>query len=62
MLKGGSSRKAKEAQAAAAAAAAAAASAASSATVQVRIILDDGTSHVLTRSIDGRNEPVCVVF
>ncbi|KAH0436890.1 hypothetical protein IEQ34_026321 [Dendrobium chrysotoxum] len=58
ILKGGSSKKAKEAQAAAAAAAAAAASAASSATVQVRIILDDGTSHVLTRSIDGRNEPV----
>lgn len=56
--KGGSSRKAKEAAAAAAQAAAAAASAASSATVQVRILLDDGTSHVLTRSIDGRNEPV----
>ncbi|KAG0461172.1 hypothetical protein HPP92_021469 [Vanilla planifolia] len=58
ILKGGSSKKAKEAQAAAAAAAAAAASAASSATVQVRIILDDGTSHVLTRSLEGRNEPV----
>ncbi|XP_077251027.1 transducin/WD40 repeat-like superfamily protein [Tasmannia lanceolata] len=56
--KGGSSRKAKEAAAAAAQAAAAAASAASAATVQVRILLDDGTSHVLTRSIDGRNEPV----
>ncbi|KAL5989921.1 hypothetical protein ACLOJK_010816 [Asimina triloba] len=56
--KGGSSRKAKEAAAAAAQAAAAAASAASSATVQVRILLDDGTSHVLTRSIDGRSEPV----
>lgn len=58
ILKGGSSKKVKEAQAAAAAAAAAAASAASSATVQVRIVLDDGSSHVLTRSIDGRNEPV----
>uniref|UniRef100_A0A1D1YS86 p21-activated protein kinase-interacting protein 1-like n=1 Tax=Anthurium amnicola TaxID=1678845 RepID=A0A1D1YS86_9ARAE len=57
-LKGGSSRKAKEAAAAAAQAAAAAASAASAATVQVRILLDDGTSHVLTRSIDGRSEPV----
>ncbi|PKA61241.1 hypothetical protein AXF42_Ash006138 [Apostasia shenzhenica] len=58
ILKGASSKKAKEAQAAAAAAAAVAASAASSATVQVRIILDDGTSHVMTRSIEGRNEPV----
>lgn len=56
VIKGGSSKKAKEA--AAAAAAAAAASAASAATVQVRIILDDGTSHVLSRSIDGRSEPV----
>ncbi|KAL5732040.1 hypothetical protein ACHQM5_004703 [Ranunculus cassubicifolius] len=56
--KGGSSRKAKEAAAAAQAAAAAAASAASSATVQVRILLEDGTSNVLTRSIEGRNEPV----
>ncbi|KAI3996980.1 hypothetical protein MKX01_021256 [Papaver californicum] len=56
--KPGSSRKAKEAAAAAAQAAAAAASAASSATVQVRIILDDGTSNILTRSIDGRSEPV----
>ncbi|KAJ4981662.1 hypothetical protein NE237_032499 [Protea cynaroides] len=56
--KGGSSRKAKEAAAAAAQAAVAAASAASAATVQVRIILDDGTSNTLTRSIDGRNEPV----
>lgn len=56
--KGGSSRKAKEAAAAAAQAAAAAASAASSATVQVRILLDDGTSNVICRSIDGRNEPV----
>lgn len=57
VIKGGSSKKAKEA--AAAAAAAAAASAASATTVQVRIILDDGTSHVLSRSIDGRSEPVC---
>ncbi|KAF6135206.1 hypothetical protein GIB67_035277 [Kingdonia uniflora] len=57
--KGGSSRKAKEAAAAAAqAAAAAAASAASAATVQVRILLEDGTSNVLTRSIEGRSEPV----
>ncbi|KAF8390819.1 hypothetical protein HHK36_023118 [Tetracentron sinense] len=56
--KGGSSRKAKEAAAAAAQAAAAAATAASAATVEVRILLDDGTSHVLIMSIDGRNEPV----
>ncbi|KAJ4843544.1 hypothetical protein Tsubulata_007960 [Turnera subulata] len=56
--KGGSSRKAKEAAAAAAQAAAAAASAASSATVQVRILLDDGTSNILMRSIGGRSEPV----
>lgn len=62
ILKGGSSKKAKEAAAAAAQAAAAAASAASSATVQVRILLDDGTSHVLTRSIGGRNEPVSAAF
>ncbi|KNA14896.1 hypothetical protein SOVF_102910 [Spinacia oleracea] len=53
--KGGSSRKAKEA---AAAAAAAAASAASSASVQVRIVLDDGTSNILMRSIGERSEPV----
>lgn len=58
--KGGSSRKAKEAAAAAAQAAAAAASAASTATVQVRILLDDGTSNVICRSIDGRNEPVWI--
>ncbi|ONM39781.1 Transducin/WD40 repeat-like superfamily protein [Zea mays] len=58
VVKGGSSKKAKEAAAAAAQAAAAAASAASAATVQVRILLDDGTAHVLQRSIDGRNEPV----
>lgn len=56
--KGSSSRKAKEAAAAAAQAAAAAASAASAAGVQVRIILDDGTSNVLMRSVGGRNEPV----
>ncbi|CAA0404633.1 unnamed protein product [Arabidopsis thaliana] len=55
--KGGSSRKAKEA-AAAAAQAAAAASAASSASVQVRILLDDGTSNILMRSVGGRSEPV----
>ncbi|XP_010241186.1 PREDICTED: uncharacterized protein LOC104585868 [Nelumbo nucifera] len=58
MPKGGSSKKAKEAAAAAAQAAAAVASAASAATVQVRILLDDGTSNILTRSIDGRSEPV----
>ncbi|XP_042384087.1 uncharacterized protein LOC121976139 isoform X1 [Zingiber officinale] len=58
LIKGGSSKKAKEAAAAQAAAAAAAASAASSATVQVRILLDDGTSHVMTRSIEGRSDPV----
>lgn len=56
--KGGSSRKAKEAAAAAAQAAAAAASAASAANVQVRILLDDGTSNILMRSIGGRSEPV----
>lgn len=56
--KGGSSRKAKEAAAAAAQAAAVAASAASAASVQVRILLDDGTSNILMRSIDGRSEPV----
>ncbi|XP_010454796.1 PREDICTED: uncharacterized protein LOC104736495 [Camelina sativa] len=55
--KSGSSRKAKEA-AAAAAQAAAAASAASSASVQVRILLDDGTSNILMRSVGGRSEPV----
>lgn len=56
----GSSRKAKEAAAAAAQAAAAAASAASSASVQVRILLDDGTSNIFSTSIGGRGEPVCV--
>ncbi|KAK6930633.1 hypothetical protein RJ641_004727, partial [Dillenia turbinata] len=56
--KGGLSRKAKEAAAAAAQAAAAAASAASAASVQVRILLDDGTSNILMRSIAGHSEPV----
>ncbi|KAK4763822.1 hypothetical protein SAY87_013260 [Trapa incisa] len=56
--KAGSSRKAKEAAAAAAQAAAAAASAASSASVQVRILLDDGTSNILMRSVGSRSEPV----
>lgn len=56
--KGGSSRKAKEAAAAAAQAAAAASSAAAAASVQVRILLDDGTSNILMRSIGGRSEPV----
>ncbi|KAM1684108.1 hypothetical protein TB2_034806 [Malus domestica] len=56
--KGGSSRKAKEAAAAAAQAAAAAASAASAANVQVRILLDDGTSNILMRSIGARSDPV----
>ena len=59
--KGGSSRKAKEA-AAAAAQAAAAANAASSASVQVRILLDDGTSNILMRSVGGRSEPVCILY
>ncbi|KAL1802179.1 hypothetical protein ACET3Z_030826 [Daucus carota] len=54
----GGSRKAKEAAAVAAQAAAAAASAASSASVQVRILLDDGTSNILMRSIGGHSEPV----
>ncbi|PIN25608.1 G-protein beta subunit-like protein (contains WD40 repeats) [Handroanthus impetiginosus] len=53
--KGSSSRKAKEAAAAAAQAAAAAASAASSASVQVRILLDDGTSNILMRSVGSRS-------
>ncbi|KAK6119119.1 hypothetical protein DH2020_047127 [Rehmannia glutinosa] len=56
--KGSSSRKAKEAAAAAAQAAALAASAASSASVQVRILLDDGTSNILMRSVGSRSEPV----
>ncbi|KAK4273344.1 hypothetical protein QN277_021766 [Acacia crassicarpa] len=55
--KGGSSRKAKEA-AAAQAAAAAAASVASTGSVQVRILLDDGTSNILMRSVGARSEPV----
>ncbi|KAJ9141501.1 hypothetical protein P3X46_032034 [Hevea brasiliensis] len=57
--KGVLSRKAKEAAVAAAqAAAAAAASAASAASVQVRILLDDGTSNILMRSVGSRSEPV----
>ncbi|XAR56203.1 hypothetical protein NMG60_11036585 [Bertholletia excelsa] len=56
--KGSSSKKAKEAAAAAAQAAAAAASAASSASVQVRILLDDGTSNIFMRSVGTRSEPV----
>lgn len=55
--KGSSSKRAKEA-AAAQAAAAAAAAAASTASVQVRILLDDGTSNILMRSVGARNEPV----
>ncbi|KAL2345556.1 hypothetical protein Fmac_006841 [Flemingia macrophylla] len=54
--KGSSSRRAKEA--AAAQQAAAAAAAASTASVQVRIVLDDGTSNILMRSVGARNEPV----
>ncbi|KAI4310907.1 hypothetical protein MLD38_035851 [Melastoma candidum] len=56
--KGGSSRKAKEAALAAAQAAAAAASAASAASVQVRILLDDGTSNILMKSVGSRSELV----
>lgn len=55
--KGSSSRRAKEA-AAAQQAAAAAAAAASTASVQVRILLDDGTSNILMRSVGTRSEPV----
>ena len=58
----GGSRKAKEAAAVAAQAAAAAASAASSASVQVRILLDDGTSNILMRSIGGHSEPGSLLF
>eukprot|EP00252_Welwitschia_mirabilis_P011688 TRINITY_DN26048_c0_g1_i1.p1 TRINITY_DN26048_c0_g1~~TRINITY_DN26048_c0_g1_i1.p1 ORF type:complete len:887 (-),score=227.22 TRINITY_DN26048_c0_g1_i1:187-2643(-) len=54
----GSTKKAREAARAAAQAAADAASLASSATVQVRILLDDGSSNVLTKSIEGRSDPV----
>ncbi|TKY61627.1 U3 small nucleolar RNA-associated protein 12 [Spatholobus suberectus] len=54
--KGSSSKRAKEA--AAAQAAAAAAAAASTASVQVRILLDDGTSNILMRSVGARSEPV----
>ncbi|KAL0364933.1 UNVERIFIED_CONTAM: TSET complex member tstF [Sesamum angustifolium] len=56
--KGSSSRKAKGAAAAAAQAAATAASMASSASVQVRILLDDGTSNILMRSVGSRSDPV----
>ncbi|KAL0384690.1 UNVERIFIED_CONTAM: hypothetical protein Sradi_2863300 [Sesamum radiatum] len=56
--KGTSSRKAEEAAAAAAQAAAIAASMASSASVQVRILLDDGTSNILMRSVGSRGDPV----
>ncbi|KAI8023990.1 TSET complex member tstF [Camellia lanceoleosa] len=57
--KGGSSKKAREAAAAAAAqVAAAAATAAASASVQVRILLDDGTSNILMRSVGSRTDPV----
>lgn len=62
IAKGSSSRKAKEAAAAAAQAAAAAASAASSASVQVRILLDDGTSNILMRSVGSRSEPVLLLL
>lgn len=54
--KGSSSKRAKEAAAAQAAAAAAAAG--SAASVQVRIMLDDGTSNMLMRSVGARSEPV----
>ncbi|EFJ28983.1 hypothetical protein SELMODRAFT_92496 [Selaginella moellendorffii] len=56
--KGGSSKKAKEAAAQAAAAAAAAASAAAAATVEIRILLDDGSPNLLTKSLEGRPEQV----
>ncbi|GMJ01538.1 Transducin/WD40-2 Protien [Hibiscus trionum] len=59
--KGSSSRKAKEAAAAAAQAAAAAANS-TSANVQVRILLDDGTSNILMRSIGTRSEPVIGLY
>ncbi|KAK7397053.1 hypothetical protein VNO78_18220 [Psophocarpus tetragonolobus] len=54
--KGSSSKRAREA--AAAQAAAAAAAAASTASIQVRILLDDGTSNILMRSVGARSEPV----
>ncbi|KAE8697074.1 Transducin/WD40 repeat-like superfamily protein isoform 2 [Hibiscus syriacus] len=60
--KGSSSRKAKEAAAAAAAAQAAAAANSASANVQVRILLDDGTSNLLRRSIGTRSEPVTGLY
>lgn len=59
----GSSRKAREAAAAhAAAVAASAAAAAAAAKVEVRILLDDGTPHLLMKSIEGRSEPVRSLF
>ncbi|KAJ7534091.1 hypothetical protein O6H91_13G079200 [Diphasiastrum complanatum] len=59
VVKSGSSRKAREAAAqAAAVAAAAAANAAASATVEIRILLEDGSSNLLTKSIEGRTEQV----
>jgi len=54
--KGSSSKRAKEAAAAQAAAAAAAAG--SAASVQVRIMLDDGTSNILMKAVGARSEPV----
>jgi hypothetical protein len=57
--KQGSSRKAREAAAAyAASLKAQAEAAAANAKVEVRILLDDGSSNLLTRSIEGRSEPV----
>lgn len=56
--KSGSSRKAKEAAAQAAQALAAAQAAAAAATVQVRIIFEDGSVNLLTRTIESRPEPV----
>ncbi|XP_051147314.1 uncharacterized protein LOC127262598 [Andrographis paniculata] len=56
--RGSSSKKVKEAAAAYAAQAAAAASMASSASVQARILLEDGTSNILMRSVGKRGEPI----
>ncbi|KAF1892265.1 hypothetical protein Lal_00036627, partial [Lupinus albus] len=58
VLKGSSSKRAKEAAAAQAAAAAFAAAASSSASVQACILLDDGRSNVLMKSVGARSEPV----
>ncbi|XP_039034262.1 uncharacterized protein LOC120170388 [Hibiscus syriacus] len=60
--KGSSSRKAKEAAAAVAAAQAAAAANSAFANVQVRILLDDGTSNILRRSIGTCSEPLPLVL